>query len=43
MSEEMNFTTAPCGWTEKDAEYVATYDVLQKLGMKNIRKLGIKE
>ncbi len=43
MSEVMDFTTATCDWTEKDAEYVAQYDVLRKLGMKNVKKLDIKE
>ena len=42
MDELMNFTTAPCDWTEKDAEYVATYEVLHTLGMKNVKRLEIK-
>jgi len=42
-TEDMDFRTAPCDWTEKDAEYVAEYDVLRKLGMKNVKKLDIRE
>jgi len=41
-NEVIDFTTAPCEWTEKDAEYVADYDVLRKLGMKNVKKLVIQ-
>ena len=43
MVEDLDFTTAKCDWTEKDAEYVAEYDVLRKLGMKNVKTLSIKE
>ncbi len=43
MTEEMDFTTAPCIWTERDAEYVADYEIHQELGLKNVKTLGIKE
>lgn len=43
MSKEIDFITAPCNWTEKDAEYVADYEVLRKLGMKNVKKRDIKK
>jgi len=42
FNEKMDFTTGPCNWTEKDAEYVAHYDVLRKLGMKNVKTLDIR-
>ena len=41
-TEEMDYTTAPCDWTEKDAEYVAEYEILRKLGMNNVKTLSIK-
>ena len=41
-TEEMDFTTAPCDWTEKDAEIVADYEIINELGLKNVKTLGIQ-
>ena len=42
MTEEMDYTTAPCDWTEKDAEYVADYEIHKELGLENVKVLDIK-
>lgn len=41
-TEEMDFTTAPCEWTERDAEIVADYEIINELGLKNVKTLGIQ-
>lgn len=41
-TEEMDFTTAPCDWTEKDAEIIADYEITNELGLKNVKTLDIK-
>jgi len=40
MSEEMNFTTAPCEWTDKDDDIIADYLALKDLGLKNVSSLN---
>ena len=42
-SEKMDYTTAPCKWTERDAEYMADYDMFKELGLKDVNPLDIKE
>ncbi len=41
--EEMDFTTESCEWTERDAEYVADYEIFRELGMKNVKSLDVDE
>ena len=40
MSEEMDYTTAPCEWTDKDDDIIADYLVLKDLGAKNVSSLS---
>lgn len=40
--EEMDFITATCNWTEKDAEIIADYEITKELGLKNVKSLNIK-
>lgn len=40
MSEEMNFTTGPCEWTDKDDDIVADYLLFKELGLKNSSSLS---
>lgn len=41
-NQEMDYTTAPCDWTEKDAEIIADYEITKELGLKNVKTLDIK-
>lgn len=40
MSEEMDFTTAPCEWTDKDDDIIADYVAFNELGLKNSKTLN---
>lgn len=40
--EQMDFTTAPCEWSDKDDDIIADYLVLKKLGLKNVSSLNDK-
>jgi hypothetical protein len=42
-AEQMDFTTTPCDWTEKDAEIIADYEITNELGLKNVKTLDIKQ
>lgn len=35
MTEEINYTTAPCDWTDKDDDYIVDYVALNELGLPN--------
>ena len=39
MVEEMDYTTAPCNWSDKDDDIIADYLVLKTLGLKNVSNL----
>ena len=39
MAEQMDYTTAPCKWTDKDDDIIADYLTFKDLGAKNISKL----
>ena len=39
MNEQMNYTTAPCIWSDKDADIIADYVILKKLGLKNVSSI----
>lgn len=41
-NQEMDYTTAPCDWTEKDAEIIADYEITKELGLKNVKTLDIQ-
>ena len=41
-NKEMDYTTAPCDWTEKDAEIIADYEITKELGLKNVKTLDIQ-
>lgn len=40
MSEEMDYTTAPCDWTDKDDDIIADYLTLKDMGAKNVSELN---
>ena len=40
MAEEMDFTTAPCDWSDNDI--IVDYMVLKELGLKNTTSLNVK-
>ena len=42
MTEEIDFITAPCDWTEKDAEIIADYEITKELGLCNVKTLDVK-
>ena len=42
MAEEVNFTTAPCEWSDKDDDIIADYVALKELGLKNVSNLNDK-
>jgi hypothetical protein len=42
MAEEMDYTTAPCDWSDKDDDIIADYLVLKELGLKNVSSLNDK-
>jgi len=33
--DQVDYTTAPCKWTDRDADIVADYLILKELGLKN--------
>lgn len=39
MSENMNYTTAPCEWTDKDDDIIADYLAFKDLGLENVSSL----
>ena len=42
MTDEMDYTTAPCRWSSKDSDIIADYIASKKLGLKNVSNLNDK-
>lgn len=42
MAENMDYTTAPCEWSDKDDDIIADYLALKELGLKNVSSLHTK-
>ena len=38
---DMDFTTAPTQWTDKDTDIIVDYLIHKKLGLKNVKELSI--
>ena len=42
MADEMDYTTAPCEWSDKDNDIIVDYVTLKELGLKNVSNLNDK-
>ena len=42
MDEQMDYTTAPCNWSDKDDDIIADYVILKTLGLKNVSSINDK-